>query len=266
MKIFGAKLTLVWMSFIVFSLVFAGISDAKLDPKTVEGLWLFNDAKGKIAKDSSENAHDGEIAGAKWVDGKFGKALEFDGTDNQVVIKNYFGVGGKEPRTTVLWWKANDTRDHSWVKWGVNVNTQKYYVRAHPDGENCYLRIEVAGGQHYGSTNVCDGEWHHLAVVFPKGSDSVKDHLLYVDGALEEQTAGGDIGMDTETKTTEVHIGAPLAHHTFANGIMDEIAIFNVDLTENDINAIMTGGFKASFAVEHNDKLTTTWSTIKTQY
>ena len=43
---------------------------------------------------------------------------------------------------------------------------------------------------------------------------------------LEKQTAGGDVGVDTDTKTTEVHIGAPLAHHTFANGIMDEIAIF----------------------------------------
>lgn len=263
MRVLVAKLTLVWVSFIVLGSVFAGASDAKIDPKTVEGSWLFDEGKGKEVKDSSKNGHDGEIHGAKWTDGKFSKALEFDGKDNHVIIKNYFGVGGKDPRTTVLWFKSADTRDHSWVKWGVNVTGEKYYVRAHPSGAECYLRVEVAGGQHYGNTNVCDGKWHHLAVVFPKGSDSVKDHLLYVDGMFEKVTAGGDQVMNTETKTTEVHIGHPLAHHTYANGLIDEVAIFNVALTEDDIKTIMTKGCKVAFAVEHTDKLTTTWASIK---
>jgi len=266
MKVLVGKLTLVWISFIALSLVFTGIIDAKMDKKNIEGLWLFDEGKGNVAKDLSGNGHDGDVDGPKWVDGKFGKALEFDGKDDQVVIKNYFGVGGKEPRTTVLWWKANGAKDHSWVKWGINANTQKYYVRAHPAGAECYLRVETQGGQHYGSTNVCDGEWHHLAVVFPKGSDSVKDHLLYVDGVLETKTAGNDVGVNTDTKTTEVHIGAPLAHHTFAAGVMDEIAIFNIDLTEDDIKTIMTKGFKVALAVEQTDKLTSTWAKIKTQY
>ena len=257
------KLTLVWMNFIILGLAFTGISNAKIDKKTIEGLWLFDDGKGQVAKDSSGNGHDGEITGAKWVDGKFDKALEFDGTDDHVVIKNYFGVGGKDPRTTCLWFKSSEIREHSWVKWGIVQNEKKYYIRAHPDGT---LRVEVAGGQCYGSTNVCDGEWHHLTVVFPDGSDSVKDHNLYVDGVLEENPQGGDIAMDTENKTAEVHIGHPLGQHAYAKGLIDEVAIFNVDLTENDINAIMTDGFKAALFVEHTDKLTTTWAAVKIRY
>ena len=264
MKTVMTKLSLVCVSLIVITLALPSISDSKIDSKTIECLWLFDEGSGNVAEDLSGNGYHGEILGAKWVSGKFGKALEFDGVDDDVVINNYFGIGGTEPRTTCLWFKAFDTRDHSWVKWGPNVTGEKYYVRAHPDGENCYLRVEVAGGQCYGVTNVCDGEWHHLTVVFPSGSDSVKDHLLYVDGVLEGEHLGNDQEMNTNNTTQEVHIGAPLAHHTFANGLMDEVAIFNVALTEGQIKEVMEAGLKKIVtAVSKKEKLTTTWAKIK---
>jgi hypothetical protein len=264
MKTLMTRLSIVCVSLFIIILALPNISDAKIDSKTIEGLWLFDEGSGNVAQDLSGNGYHGEILGAKWVSGKYGEALEFDGVDDDVVINNYFGIEGIEPRTTCLWFQAFDTRDHSWVKWGPNVTGEKYYVRAHPDGDNCYLRIEVAGGQCYGVTNVCDGEWHHLAVVFPEGSDSVKDHLLYVDSVLEGEHLGNDQEMNTNNTEQEVHIGAPLAHHTFAYGLMDEVAIFNVALTERQITEVMEAGLKNIVtAVSIKDKLTTIWAQIK---
>lgn len=85
--------------------------------------------------------------------------------------------------------------------WGV-----KYYIRAHPEGAACYLRIEVNGGQNYGTDDVCDGEWHHCAVVFPEGSDSVQDHHLYVDGKLQDKI-GADKEMDTDGVNQPINLG-----------------------------------------------------------
>ena len=82
-----------------------------------------------------------------------------------------------------------------------NQTGEKYYVRAHPIGGECYLRVEVAGGQNYGEDNVCDEKWHHCAVIFPKGSKVVKDHDLYVDGKL--QTKQGN-ALHSHPKT-QVH-------------------------------------------------------------
>lgn len=174
MKILSGKLVLMCISFAILVLVSGNISYARIDPRTVELLLLFDESKGDVAGDSSGNGRDGAITGAKWVDGKFGKALEFDGVDDKVVTTGYFGVGGKDPRTTVFWWKGSDAIQHSWVKWGINSTGQKYYIRGDITvAGKTTLRVEVEGGQSYGSTNVCDGEWHHLAVVFPDGSDSV---------------------------------------------------------------------------------------------
>ena len=50
------------------------------------GAWHFDEGQGNIAHDSSGNNNHGTIYGAKWVDGKFGKALEFDGVDDYVEI------------------------------------------------------------------------------------------------------------------------------------------------------------------------------------
>jgi len=268
MRVLLERLTLVWMSFIVLSLVFTGISDAEIDPGAIEGLWLLNEGEGEVAIDSSGNGNDGTIRGAEWVDGKFDKALEFDGTGrDKLVINGYFGIGGADPRTIVFWWKGSAISRHSWVKWGINSPGQKYHIRGDTGVTGkVTLQVETNGGGCRGKTDVCDGKWHHIAVVLPVGSDSVDDHLLYVDGVLETQTGGGDVGVDTDTNTTEVHIGTPLAHHVFANGVMDEIAIFNVALDENEINNIMTNGLKTVLAVEQTDKLATTWATVKTKY
>ena len=42
------------------------------------GIWLFDEGKGNTAADTSGNGNDGAITGAKWAEGKFGGALEFE--------------------------------------------------------------------------------------------------------------------------------------------------------------------------------------------
>ena len=218
--------------------------------ENLEALWLFDENSGSVANDSSGNNYNGSISGAAWSQGKFGNALTFDGLDDSLIINNYYGVGGTNPRTVAFWFKGTAITDHSWVKWGDPDNGEKYFIRAHPITGGAALRVEVSGGQSYGSTNVADGLWHHLAVVFPEGANSVKDHLLYVDGVLEQNPGGGDLAMNRSTDTNKVYIGAPvtgLEQHAFANGSMDEVAIFNTALSQSQIQNILSNGFESSF-------------------
>ena len=64
-----------FVSLVGIFLLIALPSLAKIDPDSITGMWLFNEGKGNTATDSSGNGNDGEIHGAKWVDGKFGKHL-----------------------------------------------------------------------------------------------------------------------------------------------------------------------------------------------
>ncbi|MAF11468.1 hypothetical protein CMK11_13540 [Candidatus Poribacteria bacterium] len=244
-------------------LIASGV-DARIGADVVEGMWLFDENGGDSTRDLSGAGRDGEFLDAKWsADGAFGSAVEILGGDTHVAIDGYNGVAGSDPRTTVLWFKGDAAIEHSWVKWGVNVTTNKYYIRAHLSGADCWLRIETAGGQHYGGTNVCDGQWHHLAVAFPAGSSMVKEHQLYVDGELETVTGGADVGVDTDTATQQVVIGARLANHVNAEGLIDEVAIFSVELAQDDIRQIMELGLTGALGVDPRGKTATTWANIR---
>ena len=253
--VFGICLTFVCLAFA-----------APIDMKKVEVAYLFEEGKGKKAKDASANQRNGSLeGGVKYGPGKFGKGLVYNGKDGNLVVKGYRGIVGTDPRTVLYWFKSESTRDHSWVKWGINQATKKYYVRAHVDGDKCYLRVENNGGNNWGDTNVCDGKWHHHAVVFPKGAKNVQDHNIYVDGKLNGK-AGAAQPMNTDTKSQEVVMGARLANHVFMHGSFDEVAILSVDLTVKQIQLIMTQGLASALAIEPGDKLSTNWATIKANY
>ncbi len=61
-------------------------------------------------------------------------------------------------------------------------------------------------------------------------------------------------------------MGAKLLHHTFMHGSFDEAAIFNVALTDKQIQLIMKQGLASALAIEPGDKLSTNWAAIKAVY
>ena len=242
------------------------VSAVPIEMKMLEVAYLLDEGDGKTAQDISPNKRHGTLeGGVKYGPGKFGKGLVYDGKDGNLSVKGYRGIVGTNSRTVVYWFKSAGTRDHSWVKWGINEATKKYYVRAHVDGAKCYLRVENNGGNNWGDTNVCDGKWHHHAVVFPKGAKDVQDHNIYVDGKLNGK-AGAAQPMNTDTKSQEVVMGARLANHVFMHGSFDEVAILSVDLTVKQIQLIMTQGLASALAIEPRDKLSTNWATIKANH
>ena len=77
------KVRLFWIGVVVLFMtgMLAVSSYAVLDPETVVGIWKFDEGKGNTTKDVSENGNAGTLTNKpKWVDGKFGKALELDGS------------------------------------------------------------------------------------------------------------------------------------------------------------------------------------------
>ena len=55
--------SVVYVSVLLMTLIFMAQSDAKIDPQSAAGVWLFDEASGKVAKDSSDNGYDGKFMG-----------------------------------------------------------------------------------------------------------------------------------------------------------------------------------------------------------
>ena len=113
------------------------------------------------------------------------------------------------------------------------------------------------------SVNSLDLEvWQHVAVTYDASTDEAR---IYLDGKLDNSTISAVATFDTDEKL-------PIGRHYresdgatggYVDGLIDEVGIFNVALTEADIQAIMNDGLSSMLAVSPKDKLTTTWADIK---
>ncbi len=247
------RLTIVCISFIFCCLMFAGQSSAGIDPETCVGMWLFD----KNTNDSSGNGNDGTLIGdQKWVDGNSGKALDFDGVGDWVDC-------GNEPEfnitdtITISAWVYQREQGSSWngIVSKTDSNTNGWEIRTMQAGSN-NIQCRILNGSDGGpSTTLTNKVWSHVV-----GTYDGSIIRLYVNG-VQKSTAPQN-GIATNSRS--LSIGKLAYANLFFNGTIDEVAVFNVALTENDITSIMTKGLEAiGAAVSPSGKLATTWAEIK---
>lgn len=243
--------------------VLANSSYAKIDPKTCVGMWLFDEDKDDVAEDSSGNGNHATLEnGPEWVEGKFGKALSFDGKDDYVDL----GSSGLDVDyiTVSFLVKFNDTsgqpamivRDGSprvFAIYMVSPTKLRFWTMVNGswigEGHDVNFTPEI-------------GRWYHIA-----GTKGKERQKLYLDGAMLYD--GSHPGAIDKGNTIASLGRNPSGAYTYFNGLIDEVAIFNEVLEEEDIQAIMNQGLGRALgitAIEPAGKLATTWGQIKARY
>jgi len=237
----AAKLSLICVSLIAISLMLTGQSSAKIDLKTIVGAWLFDEGTGDTARDSSGNGYDGKLVeGPEWVQGKFGKALKFDGQETRVDCGDVnaldFGTGDF---TLSVWVNAAASGA------GESGNGWSRILDKHYIGGFCLMRsgggpkvqFEVNGNAAttISATNAFDDSWHHIVAIRHDDNKS----KIYLDGKLniEGNLVGGNLQNDIAFRMgyDDPGFGGRM------KCLMDEVAVFNVALTEDDIKQVMNG-------------------------
>ena len=254
-----AKLSLIYVILIAISLIFSNISYAKIDPETCDGMWLFDDGGGIVAKDFSEKGNDGTLKnGPKWVDGKFGKALAFDGAKQQSMSTPASTMMDPYPYTFTAWIKLdeyNPDGNTGAVVMGNYSGDSKgsiFYVSS-----TGLLSIRPHPGTDLkGKTIIPTGEWTHVATTL-EGSNL----KLYVNG--EEDGNGTSAGYAGGLSKTFVVGRASWYEGSFFTGIIDEAGLFNKALTKDDVVSVMNKGLLGKAEVFSTGKLATTWASIK---
>ena len=252
MKVKAAVLT----SLILITL-FACISASKAG---IVAYWSFDEGKGTDAKDASGNGNDGDITGAKWVDGKFGKALEFDGNFVLVPNDDSYNFTKEQSFSIVLWINYEAKGDWQGVLQKFDGG-YPFKVEVNPSNELYFALWDQTNNPGASVGNV-SGSWHHAAFVRDR---SQKKLYSYLDGVLHETK--DDTITGTIANIADLYIGARKPGNTILfYGILDEIAIYDRILSEAEINAAVKGNLpEIKTAVRPKGKLTAIWGQIKSE-
>ena len=240
----------------------ASIGSAKIDPETAVGIWLMDEGNWKSTADSSGKGHEGQINGAEWAEGRFGKALEFKGAQ-WVEIPSTPELTIGDQLTMMVWFFATDISD--WRQ--LIAKSNEYLLRIDPpqEGNNMSAFVQPGGAwEPRASANVPKLDtWIHFAATYDSEEDN-NNLKVYVDGVESGVSARpGKVALTVNP----VEIGR-WGGGSFFVGIIDEVAIFkNVVLEEKDLQIIMEKGLKEAVlgggAVSPKAKLAATWGKIK---
>ncbi|MFQ6043984.1 MAG: LamG-like jellyroll fold domain-containing protein [Candidatus Poribacteria bacterium] len=262
MKTIVQRLIIVCMSIIFISLIFTYFVEARVDPETAVGVWLFDKPKVDTVEDISGKGNDGIVKSPpKWIDGKFGKAVEFAGSGQKIEVPDSDSLNfGQESFSVVVWFnfKASPNwsrlvRERTPSPWGSGNLGWELQTQ----GVQIHWSLDDKAGHHKRTTyaNAGNGEWRHTAMIVNRDK---KKLITYLDGGDEKSVDIADI--ESVTGILPVVIGGGVT------GAIDEVGIFNVVLTVDDVVDVMKLGLSevlGGAAVSPFAKLATTWGRMK---
>ena len=214
-------------------------------------LWLrMDEGSGTIAYDYSGYGNNGTLYNGStvcggidacplWVDGKFGKALQFDGVDDYVDVPSSAILSGLNTITVEAWVNPTKTTEGTIVskhdnyqnrEWQLYINPYTYKYTFQVFDENTDTFSEVVG------VAATIGKWTHIVGVYNNGKLQI-----YCDGVLTDSKTTDKIIRVTNAP---IRIGNRADNTRYYGGIIDEVMIFNRSLSEEEIKFLYQEGLK----------------------
>jgi Concanavalin A-like lectin/glucanases superfamily/Bacterial Ig domain/Domain of unknown function (DUF5666) len=196
--------------------------------------YSFNEGTGTVAHDVSGNNNNGSISNATWnTSGRYGSALNFNGTSSLVTIPESPSLDLKTALTLEAWIKPTSTASgfQAVIFKEMPTDTAYYLYRSG-------YSAAPLGGVYIGAEDTVTGttgetlnSWTHLAVVYNGTAEQ-----LYVNGAL---AASRSQTGTVQTSTGVLHIGGDTLWGEHFLGAIDEVRVYNVALTAAQIQSDM---------------------------
>ena len=234
-----------------------------LDPPELRGLWRFNDVGGR-ATDESVLGNDGDLVGDAtfFNDPERGSVLSVGGS-GWVDVGKPVGELGDSDFSCAAWvktttaggvWVSKQSNDAAW-----QFSEKKFYISGgFPNGNSPAGAVAAVGHSvaWISSTGplVDDGRWHHIVVTFQRDRVDNSPGTIYVDGEEVPEYGKQDYKGTADNPSDTFYIGRTPGDDATVNfdGLLDDVAIFNIALTPDQVATVMEDDFREF--VEESEK------------
>jgi PKD repeat protein len=193
----------------------------------------FEENSGTIVADASGQKNHGALSGATWTAGKFGRALRFKGSSNQVTVKDSASLDLSAGLTLEAWVNpATTTGGGRTVILKEQTGGAVYNLYSSEDA-NLPLASIYSGNYRVvsGPSPLPLNQWSHLATTYDG-----QYQRLYVNGIEAAKRAqSGTI----KTSAGALKIGGNSIWGEWFSGVIDEVRIYNKALAASEIQGDM---------------------------
>ncbi|MFV8464806.1 LamG-like jellyroll fold domain-containing protein [Flavobacterium sp. LB1P62] len=211
--------------------------------------WNFENISGSTVPDVSGNNHAGTLFGSPTVSNAFPMILSLDGVNDYMSVANHadFNLAMGQSLTVTCRIKTADFSKRILSKRpGGSGIGYEFINNSSASGGQFGVNLTTSGGAAgppYGTSNVSNNIWHHLAMVIDVGTTSCK---IYVDGALQQTKTTSNIGgINTVSNTGNLLFGTLSNFTSFMNIQIDDIRFWRKAMTAAEVltdkTAIVTG-------------------------
>jgi len=275
---FNKILTIASILVVIAIAFVANTAKAQIVPDGLIHGWNFENIQGDTVPDVVGNNDVMIIRGAspevlkggesdpQIIDGKVGKALNFDGDGDYAESKEDIPISGTAPRTLAAWakWNTKSNFFHIPVSWGWSGETPTVSggLFCIATWENNQITMWGYANDHRSPFSAEPGTWYYVTVTYDNETELkiyVGDEVVYDKSDIKPLDTGGP---DNELKLTLAKRGGDVWDRAWGNCAVDEIAIYDRALSKDEVmKNVDAGGVVAS--VDPADKLSVTWGDIK---
>ena len=199
---------------------------------TTSGLvaaYGFDEGSGSTVTDASGNGNNGTITNANWASaGKYGKALQFNGTNALVTIPDNASLHLSSGMTLEAWVDPS-TVNANWRD-VIYKGNDNFYLEATSTNASRPDAGMIAGGSYadaFGTAKLPANTWSFLTETYDGTT-----LRLYVNGTQVASTAHtGSIAISTNP----LQIGGDSLYGQYFTGLIDNIRVYNTALTATQI-------------------------------
>jgi hypothetical protein len=195
----------------------------------------FDQGAGSLATDATGTGHTGSITGATWTaSGRFGGALNFNGTSAQVTIADAPDLHLTTGMTLEAWVRPTTLSGWRTVVMKEAANGLAYTLYAHDQAPRpaAYIRVGTSDRSAPGTAALPLNTWTHVAATYDGTT-----LRLYVNGI---QTGSFTVSGQITASNGALRIGGNAVWGEYFEGAIDEVRIYNRALTGGEIQLDMT--------------------------
>lgn len=202
------------------------------------------------ANDATSNNNHGVVSGATLATDRFGNSNQsylFDGNGDFININNSTSLDLKESFSISAWINPSNYYLPGIIVWNGDAAFAKdpfiLYFSDRPGYSSIGLRKDAGAGTTINevfapSYVLFSGVWTHIAGT---ANATTKQMKLYINGELVKTTGFTDMGIGYSTAGFRTMLGAAESSagiDTYFSGKMDEVRIYNRELTASEVNQI----------------------------